>query len=82
MLDIWSGRGSRTDLEGNGSNELIGRQQKYGPHQSSDTFGVDTDLATVFGGNNSCLMTPGETEGPFCKRRVSLDYLATSFLLI
>ncbi|SPO05234.1 uncharacterized protein DNG_07921 [Cephalotrichum gorgonifer] len=40
-------------------------RQNSGPHYSDKGFTPETDLATVFAGNNSCVLTPSSTEGPF-----------------
>jgi len=30
-------------------------------------YTVNTDAATLFSGNNSCILTPDVTQGPYCK---------------
>jgi hypothetical protein len=41
-------------------------------HQSNLT-GVtnNTDAATLFDGNSSCVLAPEVTQGPYCKRNIS-----------
>lgn len=39
-------------------------------HLSDADFGVDTPLDTVFASNSSCVLSPEETEGPYCKNRL------------
>ncbi len=35
-------------------------------HKSSQKYTPQTDLAVVFAANNSCLLSPETTEGPYC----------------
>ncbi len=36
-------------------------------HKSSAAYTANTDLATVFAGNSSCVLAPEQTEGPYCE---------------
>jgi hypothetical protein len=36
-------------------------------HKSSVSYTAQTDLSTVFAGNNSCVLSPEQIEGPYCK---------------
>lgn len=36
-------------------------------HLSSEAFGADTGLDAVFAANSSCILSPEETQGPYCE---------------
>lgn len=36
-------------------------------HKSNASYTAETDLSTVFSGNNSCVLSPEQIEGPYCK---------------
>ena len=36
-------------------------------HKSNAGYTANTDLATVFAGNSSCVLAPEQTEGPYCE---------------
>jgi hypothetical protein len=36
-------------------------------HKSSKVYTVETSPSVIFAGNNSCILNPEATEGPFCK---------------
>lgn len=38
-------------------------------HASSESYTPSTDEATIFSGNNSCILSPEVTQGPYCKSR-------------
>lgn len=36
-------------------------------NQTDQGYTLNTDFATLFSGNNSCVLTPEVTQGPYCK---------------
>jgi len=36
-------------------------------HHSSECYTLDTPVETIFATNNSCVLSPEVTEGPYCE---------------
>ncbi|OIW24725.1 hypothetical protein CONLIGDRAFT_103685 [Coniochaeta ligniaria NRRL 30616] len=36
-------------------------------HHSSESYTLDTPVGTIFATNNSCILSPEVTEGPYCE---------------
>lgn len=45
-------------------------------NETSLGYTLNTDAATLFSGNNSCVLTPEVTQGPYCKRISAFDSMA------